>query len=280
MNHTGIILLEHKEAKNPYQFMMTGTKIYSVEELSYYIYHNIYILTEEAFTFSLVKWMREEAGLSVLADKMQHLLLEGNDLKDIVTTILCSNDFYTEKEIKHLLDVIDEISEYPLSQRRKLRADAYMNYRNYHRAAVEYEAIMKEEQKTVFSQEEIGDMLHNLGVAHVHIASLQEACQEFKQAYTYNHRDESLEYYLFALWLSRQNALFERECIEYGVSKERRQLILDKLRFVAVEAENLSIYRKLKELEGLKERGYVGEYYKGIDYILSRWKQEYKKDIG
>lgn len=280
MNPTGMILLEHKQAENPYVFPVTGTWIYSVEELSYYIFRNIYILTEESFSIELVKWMKEEAGLEELADKIQHLLFEGNDLKDLVATILCSNDFYTEKEIKHLLDVIDELRAYPLSQRRKLRADAYMNYGNYHRAALEYEAVMKENATAAFSQEEIGDMFHNLGVAHVHIASLQEACQEFKQAYTYNHREESLEYYLFALRLSRQENLFERECIEYGVGKERRQLILDKLRFVAVEAENLSIYRKLRELENLKQRGYVGEYYKGIDYILSRWKQEYKKDIG
>lgn len=280
MNPTGMILLEHKQAENPYVFPVTGTRIYSVEELSYYIFRNIYILTEESFSIELVKWMKEEAGLEELADKIQHLLFEGNDLKDLVATILCSNDFYTEKEIKHLLDVIDELRAYPLSQRRKLRADAYMNYGNYHRAALEYEAVMKENATAAFSQEEIGDMFHNLGVAHVHIASLQEACQEFKQAYTYNHREESLEYYLFALRLSRQENLFERECIEYGVGAERRQLILDKLRFVAVEAENLSIYRKLRELEDLKKRGYVGEYYKGIDYILSRWKQEYKKDIG
>lgn len=68
-----MILAKGKIAKKPYELSYLGQNIYSIEELCYVIYHNIYGINEEFFQISLAKWMKEELGLKELAEKL------GND---------------------------------------------------------------------------------------------------------------------------------------------------------------------------------------------------------
>lgn len=280
METDGIILLKYKEAEIPYVFKSTGFEIYSIEELSYYIYHNIYLFTEEMVDEKLILWLEKEAGNDVLAGKLRRLKKQGNDLKDIVTTILCSNDFYTEREIKFLIGIMEDMEKISASMRRKMRADALIRHGSYHGAALEYEWILKHMDKNEFTNEEYGNLKHNLGVAHIHTSSLHEAAAEFKEAYTFNNNKESVYCYFMALKLEGKDELFIQEAVQMGLSGEERNEIESRMAKAAKEAGNLSISRKLRELKQLKIRGRVNEYYQGIDYIMERWKQEYKKDVG
>lgn len=280
METDGIILLEYKEAGVPYVFKSTGFEVYSIEELSYYIYHNIYLLTEEMIDEQLILWIGKEVGNDVLAQKLRKLKKQGNDLKDIVTTILCSNDFYTEKEIKFLIGIMEDMEKLSASMRRKMKADLLIRHGNYHGASLEYEWILKHMDKDEFSHEDYGNLKHNLGVAHIHISSLHEAAAEFKEAYTFNNNKESMYCYFMALKLAGKDGLFMQEAAGMGLSVEERNEIEVRMVKAGEEAGNLPISRKLRELRQLKIRGRVNEYYQGIDYIVERWKQEYKKDVG
>lgn len=273
----GIILLEYREAESPYIFKAAGIKVYSIEELSYYIYHNIYLFTEDMVDEKLIKWLGSEVGNKVLAEKLAKLKKQGNDLKDIVTTILCSNDFYTEREIKFLIGIMEDMEKLSLSMRHKMKADALIRHQSYHGAALEYEWILKHKGQEDFSSEEYGNILHNLGVAHIHMASLMEASREFKEAYLFNRNKESMYCYFMSLKLSRQDEVFEDEARHLGISGEEIREIEYRMAAASEEAKNLAISKKLKAIKELKLRGRVNEYYQGIDYIMNSWKRDYAK---
>ena len=57
---SGYILWQGKRAKNPYYISNISTNIYSIEELCYYLYHNIYLLDETIINEQLLVWMKEE----------------------------------------------------------------------------------------------------------------------------------------------------------------------------------------------------------------------------
>lgn len=280
METDGIILLEYKEALVPYIFETTGVRVYSIEELSYYIYHNIYLFTEEMVDDKLIQWINDEAGAGVLAGKLMNLKKQGNDLKDIITTILCSNDFYTEKEIKFLIGIMEDMDKLSMPMRRKMKADALLRYRNYHGAALEYEGILKNSGEADFTREEYGNILHNLGAAHIHTASISEAADEFKEAYAYNQNNGSRECYFMALRLLGKDDLFLQEAVRMNLSEEERRVINQKMENAGKEAQNLAISRKIRELKQLKLIGRVNDYYQGIDYIIDKWKEGYKRDVG
>ena len=88
---SSLILCNTVKAENPFYFELTGTNIYTIEELCYYIYNNIYIITEEIFDDDLVFWLREELEMVELSEKISDMLLHKNSLKDIVVTIFCSS---------------------------------------------------------------------------------------------------------------------------------------------------------------------------------------------
>ena len=60
---SGYILCQVKRAKNPYYISNISTNIYSIEELCYYLYHNIYLLDETIINEQLLVWMKRRTPL-------------------------------------------------------------------------------------------------------------------------------------------------------------------------------------------------------------------------
>lgn len=73
---SGYILCQVKRAKNPYYISNISTNIYSIEELCYYLYHNIYLLDETIINEQLLVWMKEELHLRRLYQRLYVLLEE------------------------------------------------------------------------------------------------------------------------------------------------------------------------------------------------------------
>ena len=88
-----------KIADKPYHFRLTDTNVYSIEEVCYYIYNNIYIIREQIFDKDFSMWLRNELGMTVVADKIDSMRFDKRKLKDIVVTICCSCDYYDEEQI-------------------------------------------------------------------------------------------------------------------------------------------------------------------------------------
>ena len=66
---SSLILCKSRGAKTPYVFNVTDTKIYTIEELCYYIYNNIYILTEKVFDEKLILSEEEQEMKQAKAKK-------------------------------------------------------------------------------------------------------------------------------------------------------------------------------------------------------------------
>lgn len=79
-----LIQCSSRLAKKPYYFRITDTNVYSIEEVCYYICHNIYILQAELFNYDFAVWLKEELGMEDTAHKMENMVYGQNSLKDIV----------------------------------------------------------------------------------------------------------------------------------------------------------------------------------------------------
>lgn len=220
------ILCEGKLAEKPYKMPVTRQNIYSLEELCYYIYNNIYTITEEFFQESLAVWLREETDHPVLAKKVQNMLSADMKLKDMVVTILCGCDLYKESEIRSLVRVMDEIANLPLHKKKKIRADNYLRSGRYGRSLLEYRKLLQGSLAMNFSTEEYGDILHNQGIAHFYACSFAEAERDFKEAYTRNNKKISLRHYLWLLLMQEKEELFESEAISLGLSPDEINVVM------------------------------------------------------
>jgi hypothetical protein len=275
-----IILCSGVLAERPFHFDLTDTDIYSIEELCYYLYHNIYSITEECFQDSMVEWLREELKMEDISSKLKAMIENQNELKDIVVSILCSADYYTETEIKELIKIMDQLYHCSPTQKIKIKADNYLNYKKYLLAVKEYERLLKHEQIVELTTEEYGNILHNLGVAYVHTSSFIEAAGKFKEAFSRNHNPETLKQYLFALKLAKCDNEYKNERTDLGITEEQEDAFISELEEVLKEAENTTLYQTIENLPTVKQNGRVGDYYQKIDELIANWKQEYKKEVG
>ena len=57
---SGYILCQTKKAQRPYFIENISMNIYSIEELCYYLYHNLYLADHTVFNEELCSWLRDE----------------------------------------------------------------------------------------------------------------------------------------------------------------------------------------------------------------------------
>ncbi|BBF45493.1 hypothetical protein lbkm_4260 [Lachnospiraceae bacterium KM106-2] len=263
-------------AQNPYKFMMTGVSVYSIEEMSYYIYNNIYAIEENLLDENFIAWVRDEIHMKPLADKLFTLYQNKNNLKDIVVTILCSNDYYSEKEVKEIILIMDEIINLPYIKRQKMKADNFLKYGQYSKAAAEYTSIVKSKDIGKFTKEEYGNILHNLGVTWVRIKTYEEAQDKFKEAYTLNHNTQSLYAYLMAVKLSGNEELLNEEILRYELSEETSMELEKDIDEKYRNARREDEYLELEHLENERQRGKSERFDENVKRIITKWKDEYR----
>lgn len=274
-----MILCAGPLAKEPYHFALTGMNVYSLEELGYYLYHNIYTISLDDFDKTFFQWVEQELKREDLAEKWKEIRRVSSDIKDIVVSVLCATDYFGKLEIESLIKTVDDINNMPSIERRKIEADNYMRYQDYDKAMHVYKEILVSDEAKQISAKNFGNIIHNMGVIHVHMKCFEIAEREFKQAYSLNQDEESLREYFYLLKLQHKDKLFLQEVLNFNLSEETVKDIVKQLEDILDEAEKTKEYQKLLRLPEVKEQGRVGEYYYTIDSMIFNWKQQYKRGM-
>ena len=265
-----LILCSGVRTERPYVFSQAGVRIYSIEELCYYLYHHVYLIEESLFTDSLLDWIGTELKLTDRAEKLKTLKAKGADLKTIVTVVLCSCDYYGEKEIMSFLKVLDGVIGMPRWKRNFYKANELLNNRQYTEALSEYDRIVNPEEGNSLTPEDYGDVLHNMAIATAQSKGLKEATELFRQAYEHNHREESLQQFLYAVLLSGGD--FEEKAGEYQVDEATKNAMTRYMEQIQGEAEVSDGMIEIHRLKQCKAEGRIAEYYRIADEIIEKWK--------
>lgn len=269
-----LILCTSRVAVNPYVFPLSEIRVYSIEELCYYIYHNIYEITSECFDEKLVDWLRNEIGMDIMAQKLETMISINSSLKDIVVSILCSCDYYSEEEIKALLVLINEIENLPFHGRQKQKADYCLKYGRYAKAKREYDRILYGGYAVNLSAVEYGNILHNRSLACFNMGSYRESAAGWKEAYSRNNSAESLRQYLIALLLTGDTARFEQEAGTYGFTREQANEVRNEVDQASKQATEGSDYESIQKIVKYASSD------EAVGFALKKlkvWKKQYRE---
>lgn len=267
-------------AEHPYCFPMTKTRVYSIEEVCYYIRNNIYMMQEEVFDLDFAGWLREELKMETVAGKLENMRKDHNNLKDIVVTLCCSCDYYTEEEIDELISIMDETQNLSAWGRRKIKADNYLECGSLDQARKEYEGILKCDDMLHATQEEYGMVYHSLGVACAGLGEFKLASANFLKAYEKNRKLESMQSYLYALRLGNMEDEYEKAVKELELSREQQVFIraqYDEAVHQSRESRNCRQIGRINSMQGKERRD---EFTARVDETIGQWKKEYRQEIG
>lgn len=200
----GRLLLNRDAAENvPYYFNVSGIKVFSVEELCYYIYENIYAINMETFGEDLFYWLEKNMNELSLSKGLKNLIKAGATLKEILRYLMTCVDYYTPDENKKLMQIIDDLSHQNPTESKKLSADNYIRYCRYMEAIRVYNDViydMEHQAKDEVTREFKGNTWHNLGVTYTRVMNFTAAQECFKRAWRLNQNENSLKSFL---WISK-----------------------------------------------------------------------------
>jgi tetratricopeptide (TPR) repeat protein len=272
-----LILCSGTRTNRPYGFSSNGMRIYSIEELCYYLFQHIYLIDEELFCDALIDWIQNELKLPERAEKLRQLKHLHADAKTLVTVVLCSADYYTEYEIKSYLKELDTIVGMPKIKRNCIKANNYLKQRQYKEAEAEYERLLEASEAAELTPEDYGDILHNLAIAKLHTIGYHSAAELFEQAYHRNHKDETLYQYLYSVRLIGNEELYYRKLDEYQISEELRLKIEDTVQVKKEEALQCGFMTEMKNLRQSKLQGHINEYYLRAEELIEGWKDRIRQ---
>ena len=141
------ILCQVKRASMPYYIENISTNIYSIEELCYYFYHNIYLLDETILNEHLCDWLRKELGLEKLYKRLYKVLEDGLGTSEFILAVFKEINYLTHKEFKELNEKLNLLELQPVVLREKKKGDYLVENKMYVNAIRIYENALQKEDK-------------------------------------------------------------------------------------------------------------------------------------
>lgn len=272
-----LLLCKEAIAAMPYYLEGVSLNLYSLEELSYYIANNIYLLDRDFMCEELCTWIEKELFHIDLAKQLRELLREQGKLSEFVLAILKVSGYCTKAEIVEICTVLAQMEEKSDFECSKIRADKLMEKEKYLSSIYEYKHLLDSKEAMDESKEMIGNIWHNLGTAYARLFLFEEAIHCYENAYCRNHNEESYRELLFAYRCIHDEQGFIRAAREHGMDDATMQLLRDTLTN-ASQSENIHLFeQRLEELAQLLEQGKRQQYVKEVRSMIAHWKEEYRK---
>lgn len=188
-----------RTAAAPYSFDKARIRVYSVEELCYFLKENAYLLDETIFTRGLSDWLYKECGLPELGQKLNMLLKNKEKPEAFVTAIFEYTGYFRQEEIQETKRLVRVSADVSLVEKQKARADYFLESRRYVLAMQEYRNLLRDGE--ALAPDFSGKLYHNLGTAQARLFLFEKAAASFEQAYRLTGDQESLFQYLAAMRL-------------------------------------------------------------------------------
>lgn len=258
---SGYILCQTKKAETPYYIENISTNIYSLEELCYYFYHNLYLVDHSILNEGLLTWIQDELNLPKLASKLRAKLGKFSSIEDFLYPVFKEINYLTYEELKGLNSRIQKLDKESPLVREKEKGDALAENGMYVHAIRAYQDLLKRENLEEVREGFRENVYHNLGCAYSYLFQMEKALECFLKAYEEHHSRSALKTYLLAFHSIRTPIEYESRAAELGADRE----VLDEIR---------------NALAHFARQPRVHVHNRNIDNMLERFAREYHRSTG
>ena len=272
-----LIVTTGNYAKQSYLLKNTKQHIYSIEELCYCIMQNPELCDDYLYDDGLARYIRESLGLKERGALLADLIERNAPLKDLITVVFCSCDYFTREEIEEFLQEQSKVERSEEWVRTKSKADSYLTHGNFRDAVLNYRMLLKEKDTFGITSETLGDIYHNLAIALLHTDGFTEAANYFREAYERNNREETLKQYLLALRFSGDRVMYESALDIYQVSESIAKWLDVAFFQTELETQEISDFNDLNNIRQLLANGKINEFYANVKRMTEQMKEQYRK---
>lgn len=223
------ILCQTKKAEKPYFIENISTNIYSIEELCYYLYNNLYLVDHTIINEGLCKWLEDELGMETLAAKLRPHMGKFSSAEDILYPVFKEINYLTYEELRSLNGRLVKMDSEPLVVREKQKGDALVENGMYVGAIHVYEKLLDSPELKYGESGLKERVYHNLGCVHSYLFQMEKALEYFEKAYILSGSKSSLKIYLLAYRSVRTPLEYDNKLKELSVGEDLKREIEDTL---------------------------------------------------
>ncbi len=139
-----LILCHDQHAAHPYEITRIHCKIFTMEELCYYLCNNLYLIDYTIMNEQLCGWLEEDIGKRELADQLRDVIRMRGSVEKFVLTILKSSGIYKEAEMIRIQNVLERLKNQKDIERQKYKGDNLLESGEVEEAILVYQAILNE----------------------------------------------------------------------------------------------------------------------------------------
>lgn len=256
---SGYILCQTKTADSPYFIENISTNIYTLEELCYYLFHNLYLIDDTVMNERLCLWLQDELNLPGLAARLRANLGKFSSLEDVLYPVFKEINYLTYEELKVLNARIQKLDRESRQVREKQKGDALMENGMYVHAIQVYQKLLEENDLEEYGQGLTAKVCHNLGCAFSYLFQMEKALEYFRKEWESGGERQALKTCLLALHSVRTEEEYKAQARELGADDELMSEVAEVLRVFAAKP---GITVEKEKIDALLEK-LTGEYHRG-----------------
>lgn len=206
-----------KMAEQPFFIESIGTRIYSIEELCWFLHHNLCLIDESITSPALVEWIRDELGLKSLARKLSDALERPDrDVSYFVLPIFQEVSYLRPGESRQVRDELTRSQVRPQEERTKTRGDYLLRGGRYQAACTLYRGILDNRSAGKLSAPFYASVWNNLGCALARQYRFREAAEAFLNGWRMFRSRELMRKYVSTLPLFLSDEEYRKKLEEFG----------------------------------------------------------------
>ena len=178
-----LILCHKKRAKQPYEITRVHIRVYTIEELCYYVCNNLYLIDHTIMNRQLCDWLEVELEMEGLASTLRDEISRNCTQEQFVLALLKGSVIYSVSEINKIQIRLDKLKNQKEVERSKFKADSLMNSGEYEDAILVYQSIVSGPWDDSVSMQFYGHIYACLGTAYGRMFLYEEAAASYKEAY-------------------------------------------------------------------------------------------------
>lgn len=251
-----LILCHSKKASQPYEITRIHRRIYTLEELCYYICNNLYLIDYTVMNEQLCDWIEEELGMKEMAYTLKSAIKRHGAVEQFVLTILRHSGIYTKSELLHIQNVLEKLKNQKEIERKKYMGDNLLASGEVREAILIYQSIVYGETDESVEGIFYGNVYGCLGAAYGRLFLYEEAARMYENAFQICEEESMLMAYIYC-------------CQKYMTTEAYQQLLGKSTVYIGID-------RELREMsEGLSEKIHVED----SEQLLENWREKYRKNI-
>lgn len=262
----------------PYYVEEMDINLYSIEEMAYYLYNNVYIVNRDFFNEKLTTYLREEYNMPELADRIEKAIKYGDSYAELVMILVSASGYYDRDELLELQYILERIGDKSVDERMLLKAEMFVKKGKYSKAYDIYKKIIKRNSRCA-DKKIMPQLWKSMGIIYIRRFDYKGAAVCFEKSLGFENNEDTVEKLIMAYMLCDRTECASRAAQKYNVSDENYERIRIRIKECRQEIKSGEKYKELAGKVRYDGRTNLEEFYSGVSEIINKWKEEYREEM-